>query len=54
MDCRKYLLHHLAGEVEARAAESRLNLNAQQRRNNYPFTVNEYGYDVPSSSQLKN
>ena len=42
----------LAGEVEARTTESRLKLNAQQRRENYPFDYRLWGYDVPSESQI--
>ena len=42
----------LAGEVEARTTESRLKLNAQQRRENYPFDYRVWGYDVPSESQI--
>jgi hypothetical protein len=42
----------LAGEVEARTTESRLKLNAQQRRENYPFDYRKWGYDVPEKSQI--
>jgi hypothetical protein len=41
----------LAGEVEARTTQSRMDLNAQQRRENYPFDYKTYGYDVPAKSQ---
>lgn len=41
----------VAGEVESRAVERRANLSSQQRRNVYPFEVNDYGYDVPVSAQ---
>ena len=41
----------LAGEVEARTTQSRLNLDPQQRRENYPFDYKTYGYDVPAKSQ---
>ena len=41
----------LAGEVEARTTESRVNLNAQQRRDNYPFDYKTHGYDVPANYQ---
>jgi hypothetical protein len=41
----------LAGEVEARTTQSRLNLDPQQRRENYPFDYKAYGYDVPAKSQ---
>ena len=42
----------LAGEVEARMTQNRMNLNAQQRRENYPFDYRVWGYDVPSESQI--
>ena len=42
----------LAGEVEARTTQSRMDLNAQQRRENYPFDYKTYGYDVPAKSQI--
>lgn len=42
----------LAGEVEARTTQSRMDLNAQQRRENYPFDYRKWGYDVPEKSQL--
>lgn len=41
----------LAGEVEARTTQSRLNLDSQQRRDNYPFDFRTYGYDRPAKSQ---
>jgi hypothetical protein len=41
----------LAGEVEARTTQSRLDLDPQQRRENYPFDYKTYGYDVPAKSQ---
>ena len=43
----------LAGEVEARMTQNRMNLDAQQRRDIYPFTVGKYGYeDIPKSEQI--
>ncbi|WP_196299989.1 hypothetical protein, partial [Streptococcus pneumoniae] len=36
---------------EARTTQSRMDLNAQQRRENYPFDYKTYGYDVPAKSQ---
>ncbi len=42
----------LAGEVEARTTQSRMDLNAQQRRENYPFDYRKWGYDVPEKSQI--
>jgi len=41
----------LAGEVEARTTQSRIDLDPQQRRENYPFDYKTYGYDVPAKSQ---
>ena len=29
-----------------------MDLNAQQRRENYPFDYRKWGYDVPEKSQL--
>ena len=47
----KKAYRQLAGEVEARTTQSRLNLDPQQRRENYPFDYKTYGYDVPAKSQ---
>jgi hypothetical protein len=47
----KEAYRRLAGEVEARTTQSRLNLDPQQRRENYPFDYKTYGYDVPAKSQ---
>jgi hypothetical protein len=45
----------LAGEVEARMTQNRMNLDAQQRRDIYPFAVGKYGYeDIPKSEQIFN
>ena len=45
----------LAGEVEARMTQNRMNLDAQQRRDIYPFAVGRYGYeDIPKDKQIIN
>jgi hypothetical protein len=45
----------LAGEVEARMVQNRMNLTPEQRRDIYPFTVGRYGYeDIPKSQQIIN
>ena len=48
----KKAYRQLAGEVEARTTQSRMDLNAQQRRENYPFDYRKLGYDVPAKSQI--
>ncbi len=43
----------LAGEVEARMVQNRMNLTPEQRRDIYPFTIGRYGYeDIPQADQL--
>lgn len=37
----------LAGEAEARLTQSRMNLDAAQRLQHYPYDMGEYGLDVP-------
>jgi len=37
----------LAGEAESRLTQSRMNLDAQQRLQNYPYDIGQYGLDVP-------
>ena len=41
----------LAGEVEARMVQNRMDLTPQQRRELYPFDFRTNGYDVPESYQ---
>ena len=41
----------LGGEVEARMVQNRMDLNQQQRRDNYPFDSRDYGYDVAPEHQ---
>jgi hypothetical protein len=43
----------LAGEVEARMVQNRMNLTPEQRRNAYPFAIGRYGYeDIPKNEQI--
>ena len=43
----------LAGEVEARMVQNRMNLTPEQRRDIYPFAIGRYGYeDIPKADQL--
>ena len=43
----------LAGEVEARMVQNRMNLTPEQRRDTYPFAIGRYGYeDIPKADQL--
>ena len=45
----------LAGEVEARMVQNRMNLTPEQRRDTYPFAIGRYGYeDIPKSQQIIN
>ena len=43
----------LAGEVESRMVENRMDLTPEQRRDIYPFAVGRYGYeDTPKKRQI--
>jgi len=43
----------LAGEVEARMVQNRMNLTPEQRRDTYPFAIGRYGYeDIPKNEQI--
>ena len=43
----------LAGEVEARMVQNRMNLTPEQRRDIYPFAIGRYGYeDIPKDKQI--
>ena len=43
----------LAGEIESRSVQNRMELSPQQRRDIYPFAVGRYGYeDIPKDKQI--
>ncbi len=42
----------LDGEAEARLTQSRMNLDAAQRLEHYPYDMGQYGLDVPLDSLI--